>query len=285
MSKTAVIRCLLSVVLICYLIVALFVSHDMAAHEMCRGIDIVVNHDGNSRNFVNADEVRQLLHEKGMDHVDRPLSSINMQAIEDALNSIDNIEHAVVERTATGKVKVNVTPMHPVARVFDGNRSYYINSAGKRLTANHRFRLDVPIISGHFTKEFRPQSLIPLIERISNDPQWNAIVMQIAIEPRHHDIILVPMIRGHVINIGDTTDIDNKLSRVMLMYRKVLPLKGWDYYDTLSVKWGGQVVATRRTKSMPEPPVRFDREGDEIDVEDVNSMLIATDTDTASVKR
>lgn len=275
----------MSVVLICYLTVALFVSHDMAAHEMCRGIDIVVNHDDNSRNFVNADEVRQLLHEKGMDHVDRPLSSINMQAIEDALNSIDNIEHAVVERTATGKVKVNVTPMHPVARVFDGNRSYYINSTGKRLTANHRFRLDVPIISGHFTKEFRPQSLIPLIERISNDPQWNAIVMQIAIEPRHHDIILVPMIRGHVINIGDTTDIDNKLSRVMLMYRKVLPLKGWDYYDTLSVKWGGQVVATRRTKSMPEPPVRFDREGDEIDVEDVNSMLIATDTDTASVKR
>lgn len=153
------------------------------------------------------------------------------------------------------------------------------------MTANHRFRLDVPVITGHFDSINNAVSLIPLVERLANNPDWNAIVAQISIDPKNHDVILVPMIRGHVVNLGDTSDIDNKLERVMLMYHKVLPLKGWNYYDTISVKWGGQVVATRRQKKIAEPLIRFDQEGDETEIEDVNSMLVSTETDTAAVKR
>lgn len=285
MTKKGVIRCLLSVVLMCYLAFALFMANDMAAREMCAGIDIKVLQREGSRNFVTGGEVRRLLDEWGLDDVNRPVSTINLQEIEDRLNGIVNIEHASVERLANRKVRVNVTPMIPVARVFDRNSSYYINQSGKRLTANHRFRLDVPVITGDFDSSHDAVSLIPLVERLSADPDWNAIVAQISVEPKTHDVILVPMIRGHVVNLGDTADIDDKLERVMLMYHKVLPLKGWNYYDTISVKWGGQVVATRRQKKIAEPLIRFDQEGDETDEEDINSMLVSTDADTASVSK
>jgi hypothetical protein len=33
------------------------------------------------------------------------------------------------------------------------------------------------------------------------------------------------------------------------MYSKVIPYKGWETYDTISVKFNGQIVATRRDKS------------------------------------
>ena len=29
-----------------------------------------------------------------------------------------------------------------------------------------------------------------------------------------------------------------------------MPVKGWTYYDTISVKWGGRIVATRRNKEL-----------------------------------
>ncbi len=266
----------------CYLAFALFVANDMAAREMCAGIDIKVLQEEGLRKFVSGGEVRRLLDEWGLGDVKRPVATIDLQEIEDRLNSIVNIEHATA---ANRKVRVSVTPMIPVARVFDINGSYYINRSGKRLTANHRFRLDVPVITGHFDSINNAVSLIPLVERLANNPDWNAIVAQISIDPKNHDVILVPMIRGHVVNLGDTSDIDNKLERVMLMYHKVLPLKGWNYYDTISVKWGGQVVATRRQKKIAEPLIRFDQEGDETEIEDVNSMLVSTETDTAAVKR
>lgn len=42
------------------------------------------------------------------------------------------------------------------------------------------------------------------------------------------------------------------------------------------MKWGGQVVATRRLKSIPEPFIRFDQKGDETDDENLDNMLADT---------
>ncbi len=265
---------MLSVMLAVYLAFALLISNDMAAREKCAGLDVVVEQNASSRNFVTSGEVRRMLSEWGFDDVDKPVSAIDLQGIEDRLNGIDNIEHATAMRLANGRVRVSVAPMEPVARVFDNTGSYYINRAGKRLTANARFRLDVPVVTGSFDSRHQPKMLLPLIDRISRDSAWNALVAQITVEPRNHDVILVPMIRGHVINLGDTSGIDDKLERVMAMYRNVLPVKGWSYYDTLTVKWGGQVVASRREKSIPEPLIRFDQEGDETDDEAVDNMLV-----------
>jgi len=281
MTKNGVIRCLLSVVLAVYLAMALLISNDMAAREMCAGMDVEVKRNGASRNFVTTGEIKRLLREWKLDNTNRPASEIDLQKIEDRLNGIDNIEHATVERLANNRIRVSVTPMIPVARVFDNGRSYYINRAGKRLTANARFRLDVPVVAGHFDAAHPPRMLLPLIERIHNDSAWNAIVAQISLEPRTHDVILVPMIRGHVVNLGDTADIDDKLERVMTMYRKVLPVKGWNFYDTISVKWAGQVVASKRLKSIPEPAIRFDQEGEE-EIESIDNMLVG-DSVSASV--
>ena len=65
---------------------------------------------------------------------------------------------------------------------------------------------------------------------------------------RNHDIILVPVIRGHVVNFGDTSLIADKFARIKSFYNNVMPVKGWDYYESLSVKWRGQIVATRYDK-------------------------------------
>lgn len=284
MSKTAVIRCLLSLILAGYIVFALTVAHGMAANELCEGIDVKVNPTPGARNFVTSTEVSALLHEWGLDKVHRPIREIDTQQIEDKLATIDNIEHTVVSRTANHRLNITVTPMQPVARVFETNgHSYYINAQGKKLTANSRFRLDVPVLTGAFDSVRTPVSLLPLVQRISRDSTWNAIVSHIAVEPRTRDVILVPIIRGHVINIGSPAAINDKLARVMLMYHKVLPRKGWNYYDTISVKWAGQVVATRRHKEIPEPLIKFDEQGDASDYEDVNSMLTGAASDTSGV--
>ncbi len=281
MSKNAVIRCVLSLILIGYMVFALIWADSIAAGEICTGIDVQVLQSPTSRNFVTPTEIGSLLKEWKLDRTDMPLRTIDTQRIEESLEGIDNIEHANVERLADKRLRLTVTPMQPVARIFDDHgASYYINRQGKRLTANARFRLDVPVITGSFDSVRTPVSLLPLINRISSDSAWNAIVSHVAVERGSRDVLLVPMIRGHVINLGEPDNIDDKLERVMLMYHKVMPIKGWNYYDTISVKWRGQVVATRRVKSLPEPLIRFDTADDEIYEEDVNSMLTSVDADS-----
>lgn len=283
MTKKGVIRCLMALLLVAYIGVAVVMANQQSARDKCRGYDIRILQDDGSRDFVTQAEVRRLLKEWSLDDTDRPASSIDLQKIEDHLSGVVNIENAMVQRMPDNTIRLTVMPMIPVARVFDfkGN-SYYINRDGKRLTANARYHIDVPVISGNFDSIHSPASLIPLVERLHSDPQWNAITSQVMVDPHTRDVILVPLIRGHVVNLGDTSGIPDKLTRVMTMYRKVMPVKGWEYYDTISVKWAGQVVATRRAKSIPEPAIRFDQEGD-IEEEDINSMLVATDSDTTAV--
>lgn len=273
----------MALLLVAYIGVAVVMANQQSARDKCRGYDIRILQDDGSRDFVTQAEVRRLLKEWSLDDTDRPASSIDLQKIEDHLSGVVNIESAMVQRMPDNTIRLTVMPMIPVARVFDfkGN-SYYINRDGKRLTANARYHIDVPVISGNFDSIHSPASLIPLVERLHYDPQWNAITSQVMVDPHTRDVILVPLIRGHVVNLGDTSGIPDKLTRVMTMYRKVMPVKGWEYYDTISVKWAGQVVATRRAKSIPEPAIRFDQEGD-IEEEDINSMLVATDSDTTAV--
>lgn len=284
MTKKGVIRCLMALLLAAYVGVAVVMANRAQAREKCAGFDIRIAKTEGSRDFVTENEVKRLLKEWHMDATDRTASSVNLQNIEQRLCRVVNIESAMAQRMPDNTIRLTIVPMIPVARVFDfkGN-SYYINRDGKRLTANARYHLDVPVISGNFDSIHSPAALIPLVEKLHNDSAWNAITSQVMVDPHTRDIILVPLIRGHVVNLGDTSAISDKLDRVMAMYRKVMPLKGWEFYDTISVKWAGQVVATRRVKSIPEPAVRFDQEGD-IEEEDVNSMLVATDSDTTAVK-
>lgn len=272
----------MALLLVAYIGVAVVMANQQSARDKCRGFDIRILQDDGSRDFVTQAEVRRLLKEWSLDDTDRPASSINLQKIEDRLSGVVNIESAMVERMPDNTIRLTLMPMIPMARVFDfkGN-SYYINRDGKRLTANSRYRLDVPVIAGDFDSLHPATDILPLINRLEGDKDWSAIISHYRVDPRNRDIILVPMIRGHVINLGDTTALESKLARVMAMYHKVLPLKGWEYYDTLSVKWGGQCVATRRDKVIPQSMILFDQEG-EAEADDIDAMLVATDTDTVA---
>ncbi|MDE7119308.1 MAG: hypothetical protein K2O10_01730, partial [Muribaculaceae bacterium] len=251
-------------------------SVQMAANAPFKGFDTRVESSHGGAGFVTKGEIDRMLAEWGVNK--KTAAAVDLQGVEDRLNAIDNIEHASVERLPDNRIRVTVTPMVPVARIFDSaGRSYYINSAGKRLTASSRFRLDVPVISGDFDSLHPATAMLPLVRRLEGDPAWKAIVSQYRYDRQSGDIIVVPVIRGHVINLGDTTALESKLGRVMAMYHKVLPLKGWDYYDTLSVKWGGQCVASRRDKVIPPTMILFDQEG-EAETDDIDAMLTTTDT-------
>ncbi len=274
MTKGNIIRCILSVLLLSYLVAALIYVDRMSAETMCNGLDIVITDDSNT-GFVKISEIVRELDSLPDKARKMKIRSIDTNAIEKHLSSIDNIETVECVRRANDRLRVSVIPMKPVARIFDGHSSYYINKDGKELTANARYRVDVPVVVGHCDSLLPATSLLKLLDFIQNDSTWNSLVTAVKID-RNRDIILIPMIRGHVINFGDTTAVKNKFDRLYTMYRKVLPIKGWEYYDTISVKFAGQVVATRRTKRLPEPIIKFDEETI-VDEADINTMLTEDD--------
>ncbi len=265
-----VLRCIVSIVLIAYIVMAVAWSRMQASTAVCSGVEIVVNDSLRSR-FVTGREIAREIGDLSGYADSTRLSDINIDSIERILSGIDKIEDVNCVVTTAGKVRIMVNPLQPVARVFEGDKSYYINKTGKRISATARYHSDVPVITGRFDSVFKPHDLLPLVNYLSNDSAWNSLVTYIKAEsPRN--IILVPLIHGHVINIGDMGNLDNKFYRLTRAYREVLPVKGWDYYDTLSVKWSGQLVATRRAKRLHRAIDPVDYEAEQ-EAPDVGTML------------
>lgn len=246
MNKNTLLWCILSIVLVAYLVVATCYSTYRAETDLCSKVDIVVNDPGKLR-FVTAEDINLEIGNDDNCFLSKPISEINTHELETRLNAIDKIESANCVIYNNSVLRVEVTPLIPVARIFEGKKSYYINKDGKKMVANSRYQVDVPIISGHFSKGYDATSMLKVLTYIQADSTWNALVSGIRVA-NNHDIIISPMIRGHVINFGDTSLIDNKFKRIKTFYKEVMPVKGWNYYDTISVKWQGQVVATRRDK-------------------------------------
>lgn len=256
-----------------YLVIALTLTATESDTDLCRGVNITVNNSDSAGNqFVSAEELAHEIGDLPQKAKQMTLASINTQDIRRALLSLDKVEDVQVLRLTDGTIAITAQPIIPVMRVFDNGKSYYINKDGKRVSANARYHKDVPIVEGHFDPAdtvFTPQSLLPLINYIASDSIWNSFISMVKVKSQN-DIILVPVIREHVINIGTPDNFDDKFSRLKKFYTEVLPCQGWEKYDTLTLKWRGQLVASKRKRhSAPVESVKYEDE----DAVDTGTML------------
>lgn len=255
-------------------------AHDEASRHVCRNIVVNVEAPHPVDSIVRTgvyDEIKKFPGKI----IGTPLNQIDTRAVERYLNSLSTFETVNCMVTGSGDLRISVVPMVPVMRVFVGDKSFYINKDGKYIASNAEFFSDVPIVSGDFNRKFQPVDVLPLVNFITGDATMGALTAMIHAEgPRN--LIIIPRIRGHVVNFGDTSRLEQKRDALTAFYRKVMPYKGWNEYDTISVKFRGQIVATRRDKTrlnVAEEPV------EEVDLEEatlpdapLTAETAATDT-------
>lgn len=225
-----------------------FWAHGEAARHKCVGIDVRIADNTNSADSITRRGVLDELSRYPRPIVGAQINTINTADIRSYLSSFSNFESVECVLTPGGELRVNIVPMIPEIRIFSPEGSYYVNKDGKKIASNAEFYVDVPVVRGNFNKKFPPSSVLPLVRFINSDPVLKDLVAMIeARDP--HNLILVPRIHGHVINFGDINRLAEKRDMLLQMYRRVMPYKGWEEYDTISVKFKGQIVATRRNKT------------------------------------
>lgn len=257
---------ILSGILFLYILFGYVLTRQLYASERLAHINVTLESTGEQR-FVTQQSVLDEL--ELMPDTLTNLSHLDLSALERKLKGVVNIENASVARTQKGNLSINVVPMRPVARVFNASGySYYINREGKKLQADTKYHCDVPIVTGNIDDGIlNATELLDVLQYVNNDSLWNSLTSAFKVD-KNHDLLLIPVVKGHVVNLGKPADknIADKFARLKTMYRKVLPHKGWNYYDTLSVKFAGQVVATRAHKQESTKDLLFEY----VDAEEVS---------------
>lgn len=251
---------LLLVFLFAYVTAVTVWAHGEALRHACKGFEVEIKSVSKADSVTERGVTEELMKYprkiKGV-----PMAAVNTLDLERYLSKMSNFEDVECTLTTDGFLRVTIVPMVPEIRVFDGPDSYYINKDGKRIESKASFFVDVPVVKGTFTTSFTPRDVLPVTRFVQNDPVLRQLVAMT--EARDADnIILVPRIHGHVVNFGDTTRLEEKRKALLAFYRKVMPYKGWWEYDTLSLKFRGQIVASRRDKTPSVHGLQYEEEED-----------------------
>lgn len=257
----------LTCLLVVYLVVVCNVCNNSAKEQMYAGLDQgkVLVDDPENIGFVTSEVLTKDLSSKLNALTEMRIHDVDLGALQTYISGLERIESAQVTRLANNKIRIKVKPLEPVARVWNlKGGSYYINRDGKRIPASRHYKVDVPQLYGEIPKGASPTVLLPLLDYLNSDADMNKMITMISAQDSAN-IILVPAIRGHVINLGKAVNIADKFNRLRRFYAEVMPKKGWEFYDTISLKWDNQIVATRRKGKLPKLGIEIiqDLEGGE----------------------
>ena len=237
------------IVLLGYVAVAFAFVHEENAKRICPGIDLRIL--GNTiPDSVLRQGVNSQLSKYGHKLKGEQLDQINLHKLENYLSAFTNFESVECSFDPDSRLRITISPIKPEVRVFtDKDRSFYINRYGKRIDADAEFYVDVPVLIVPDKFESCIPGALSVIRFTGEDSELCNLIAAYKVDGPN-DIILIPRLQGHVINFGDSSRQSEKKAAILAAYRQVFPNKGWNTYDTISVKFKNQIVATRRDKSI-----------------------------------
>ncbi len=211
-------------------------------------VEVRINNQ-NGNYFVMEDDVIALiaLNADLGDHITAEM----MTEMEANLLNQDYIEEAQVYRDLSGKLLVEVRQSEPIARIVrPKDPDAYVSSDGKMLPVSEKYSARVLLVTGNYTDRIingvdqeteTPDRVFELIKYIYETPFWRAQIAQLDIDAQGN-VIMYPQVGKQLIEFGDPDNIESKFTRLDTFYRKILPKKGWNEYQRVSVKYTDQII-------------------------------------------
>ncbi len=223
-----------------YLIFALTTINRPAQPSHCKGLVINIT----DTDFVNDDEVRQILHANKLFPEGQSFDDISLAVMESCLVASPYVQQALCYQTSEGKISINLTPRKPILHVINNSgEDFYIDNCGGTMPrAGHT--TDLIVMTGNVPRKSAPALYSSLGNTINADTFWNHNIEEIHVTATG-ELQLTPREGNHIIILGDTSAIADKLSRLTRFYDEAIAKAGWNRYKTINVKFDNQIVCTK----------------------------------------
>lgn len=224
--------------------------------KRCKGI--IVKLDENAEYpFFNEQDIKDLITLKGADVIEgMAFSEINLKGLEKRVMRNRLINNCQVFRDLSGNLVVSIIQQRPIGRLIwtaapdkflNAAQGGYLTETGEIVPLSGRFAARTVLVSGEFfTKKQNLTSsngkqLIVFLKALQKNAFWKAQVAEVIVA-NDSEVILVPQVGNHQIDFGLPDDFEVKFEKLKIFYKNILPLKGWDKYKRVSVKFRNQIV-------------------------------------------
>jgi cell division protein FtsQ len=213
-----------------------------------------------------------------------PIAKLDVRGMEQIIMADPWVANAQVFVDNEGVLQMYVTQRIPIARVFDkSNRTYYLDTTLSIMPISNNYIYyaitvtNVPDLNNDAASWALRKDIVTLVRTLQADPFWSVQISQVIVDSAGM-YELVPVLGDHRIIFGDLTGMRNKLNNLFSFYKNVLNRIGWDKYETLDLRFRGQVVA------LPSLPYKGPVDKAVVNMNWINSIVETEAKNDAGIK-
>ncbi|QIX62786.1 hypothetical protein HER32_17050 [Hymenobacter sp. BT18] len=222
--------------------------------QMQRPVGQVVVSIGNEFNnyFISEREVTSLLTHNGRQRLEgAEPEELNLKALETRLKAHSFVKDAQVYRDLAGNLHADVRQNRPIARLVHANTRLdsYIDADGQHLPLSSLFTARVVPITRQGNQPLQPaffqdstgRRYLDFLRYVDEHPFWRAQVAEVFIGP-NGKLSFTQQVGDQRVEFGFPENISEKFAKLMVFYRQIPPVLGWNTYHRVNVEFKDQII-------------------------------------------
>jgi len=209
-------------------------------------------------------DVDSLFRKNKFDLKGMALGSVNTKSIANLLRRQAYVSDVNVYETNEGYLNIDILQREPVLRIVNQDQEgFYIDRGGNPLPLNPDYPAHVLVANGFIKDSFikNPKlhismstigagtdSLLTGLYKLSvfltDEPYFRTVFDQVYVNERH-ELELIPRKGNHVVLLGDTQELKEKMNKLFIFYTQGLNKIGWNNYQVINIKYKNQVVCSK----------------------------------------
>ena len=215
--------------------------------------EVIVNvQDEFDNYFISGRGVTALLTKGGKEAVvgTRP-EGPRLRELEARLKAHPFVKDAQVYRDLAGNLHADVHQNRPIARLThpDSRQDSYVDADGRALPLSPLYTARVATVSragggalpSSFFQDSTGRRYLKFLRYVDAHPFWRAQVSEVFVEPGGK-LSFTQQIGDQRIEFGTPEDISDKFAKLMVFYRQIPSVLGWDTYHRVNIEYENQII-------------------------------------------
>ena len=198
---------------------------------------------GQNNDFIKQETVNKLLIENKSDVRSIAKEDLNLNKLEKSINQHPMIEKSDVFVTVDGILKVKVKQKAPIARVFDGLSSFYIDYEGNIMPLSDINTARVPLILGEVNDKNK-KKLAQILKIIYDDEFLKKNIIGIKILTSD-DLMMTNRNFDYQIEFGKMVNEKKKFKNYKAFFQKAVLDSSLYKYKKINLRFTQQVVCSK----------------------------------------
>ena len=198
---------------------------------------------GDDNLFVTHETVSKLLIQNQESVTNKPKEIIDLNELENTLNSNPMIKEAQVFINVDGTLTAEIIQKKPIARIST-NASYYVDDEGKDMPLSTNYSARVPLVTGFVNKK-ELYNVTVVAKKIQSDEFLKNHVVEIH-QNENRSIDLRFRKNDFKVQLGSIKQLDKKINNLKAFYQKAMRDNTLNSYSVVNLRFDKQVICTKK---------------------------------------